>query len=127
MNSPIAKLAICSLALDYEKDPFNTPRISAVADARDGSGWLCVVREDGIEVRRMPLETGRFYYVATYEEHGLNAGQSGAFTAENAAAACSFMLGEGVFAQRTNPVTAVAAVEGETAFSLHAKDAETTR
>ena len=49
-------LAEVSLALDFEKDDYNTPRISAVADRRDDSGWLAIVRHDGLEVRRMPLE-----------------------------------------------------------------------
>ncbi|HNR33045.1 MAG TPA: IMP cyclohydrolase, partial [Candidatus Hydrogenedentes bacterium] len=41
-------LALAMLALDYEKDQYNTPRISAVADKRDGAAWLAVVRDDGI-------------------------------------------------------------------------------
>ena len=116
-------LAVTSLALDYEKDAYNTPRISAVADTRDGSAWLAVVREDGIEVRRMPLEPGKFFYVTTYEENSLRLEQSGAYDAKNAEQACAFILGSGVFAERTNPVTAVAAVAGASGFELFARDA----
>ena len=118
-------LALTSLALDYEKDDYNTPRISAVADKRDGSAWLAVVRHDGIEVRKMPLTPGRFFYVATYEENSIALGQTGAYDATNAAEACAFILGKGVFAERTNPVTAVAALASDVGFELHAADAAT--
>lgn len=115
-------LVLGSLALDYEKDQYNTPRVSAVADKRGGAGWLAVVREDGLEVRRMPLEPGKFFYVATYEENRPLDAQGGAFDSTTAEPACDFILGGGVFAERTNPVTAVAAVATDAGFELHAKD-----
>jgi IMP cyclohydrolase len=117
-------LILSSFALDYEKDDYNTPRISAVADKRDGSGWLAIVRDNGLEVQQMPLEAGRFFYVATYEENSINSTQSGKYTATGAEPACDFILGVGVFADRANPITAVAAVASERGFDLHAKDAE---
>ena len=116
-------LVQASLALDYEKDDYNTPRISAVVDAVAGEGWLGVVREDGLEVRRMPLEPGRFFYVATYEENSIATAQGGAYEGASAADACAFILGKGVFAERTNPVAAVAAVAAEKGFELEAQDA----
>ena len=119
-------LVLASLALDYEKDKYNTPRVSAVADKRNGAGWLAIVRDDGLEVRRMPLEAGRFFYVATYEENRPLDAQSGEFTAAAPEEACDFILGGGVFADRTNPVTAVAAVATDAGFDLHAKDAPQT-
>jgi len=115
-------LAFCSLAMDYEKDDYNTPRVSAVVDVEDGSGWLATVREDGLEVRRMPLAPGRFFYVATYEENSISAALGGEFTARDADELCGFLLGGGVFAERTNAVTAVAAVaseEGGFALAVH--------
>ena len=116
-------LVSASILLDYEKDHLNTPRISAVADRRDGSGWLAIVRHDGLEVRRMPLEAGRFFYVATYEENRVADTQSGHYDAASAADACEFILRRGVFAQRENPVTAVAAMAVDGGFELAAKDA----
>ena len=116
-------LTLVSLAMDYEKDDYNTPRISAVADARDGSAWLAVVRHDGIEVRKMPLEPGKFFYVATYEENSISLAQSGAWDATNVDEACDFILRKGVFAERTNPVTAVAALDNGAGFDLLATDA----
>jgi IMP cyclohydrolase len=116
-------LALSMLALDYEKDDFNTPRIAAVVDKVDNSGWLAVVRFDGLEVRRMPLEPGRFFYVATYEENRPEECYGGAFKAANASGACEFVLGQGVFAERSNPVTAVAAIATDTSFDLHVQNA----
>ncbi|MCP4643612.1 MAG: IMP cyclohydrolase [bacterium] len=125
MGAPVRDAMVSSLlALDYEKDDYNTPRIVSVADTRDGSGWLGIVRDNGLSVRRMPLEPGRFFYVATYEENDVLDTLSGAFTADSADAACDFMLGGGVFAERTNPVTAVAALATGAGFELKVKDAE---
>ncbi len=121
--SPRDSLALNSLALDYEKDDYNTPRVSAVADRRDGSGWLSVVREDGIEVRRMPLEPGKFFYIATYEENRISNDLCGDYDAGSAADACDFILSKSLFAYREKPVTAVAALATANGFDLAAKDA----
>ena len=121
--TPRDALTLSSLILDYEKDAYNTPRISAVADRSNGTGWLAIVRHDGLEVRQMPLAPGKFFYVATYEENHVVDTQGGAFDGTNAAEACAFILGKGVFAQRENPVTAVAAVASGAGFEMAAADA----
>src|SRR5690606_5762212 len=86
-------LVLSTLALDYEKDQYNTPRISAVIDSRNDSAWLGVVRDDGLEVRRINLEPGRFAYVATYEENKLTSHQTGELAADSAHVLCEFILG----------------------------------
>jgi len=116
-------LVLSTLALDYEKDDYNTPRVSAVVDTRDGAGWLGIVRHDGLEVRQMPLEAGTFFYVATYEENTLSDAYGGDYDAATADEACDFILGRGVFAEREKPVTAVAALASGDGFDLAAKDA----
>jgi IMP cyclohydrolase len=122
--SPRDALVLSSLILDYEKDDYNTPRISGVIDKRNsGSGWLAIVRHDGLEVRKMPLAPGKFFYIATYEENRVADAQSGAYDAANADEACEFILRKGLFAQRENPVTAVAAMATPAGFELSAKDA----
>jgi len=122
--SPRDALVLSLMTLDYEKDDYNTPRVAGVVDKRNGgAGYLGIVREDGLEVRRMPLEAGMFYYVATYEENRLSESQSGIFSAETARDACQFVLGGGVFAERTNPVTAVAAMSTQKGFELATADA----
>ena len=125
--SPRDALLLSLMTLDYEKDDFNTPRIAGVVDRRNGgSGYLGIVREDGLHVRRMPLEAGMFYYVATYEEGTLVDAQSGKFSVKTAKDACDFLLGGGIFAERTNPVTAVAAMSSQTGFELATTDAPHT-
>lgn len=116
-------LVSASLALDYEKDDYNTPRVSAVVDQRDRSGWLAVVRDDGLEVCKTPLEPGTFFYVATYEENSIAPEQSGDYDATSADDACDFIIGRGVFADREKPITAVAALEEDGGFGMAAKDA----
>ena len=120
---PREALVLTSILLDYEKDDYNTPRISAVVDRRDKTGWLAVVRDDGLEVRRAALEAGRFFYVATYEENRIADAQGGEYAAGSADEACEFVLRGGVFAERTNAVTALAAMETEEGFALAATDA----
>mgnify|MGYP003572662490 CR=1 FL=1 len=116
-------LVLSSLALDYEKDDYNTPRISAVADKRNDSGWLAIVRHDGLEVRQMPLRPETFFYVATYEENKISDDQGGSFKEESIQDANNFILGKGVFAERTNPVTAVTALAASKGFKLATMDA----
>ncbi len=124
-TSPRDALVVSLLALDYEKDDYNTPRVCAVADTRgEGEAWLGVVRDDGLNVRKIALEPRQFAFVATYEENDLERSQSGDFPATTAEEACAFILGGGVFAERTNPVTAVCALATGSGFDLVAQDAE---
>ena len=73
----------------------------------------------------MPLAPGKFFYVATYEENAPSDTLGGDYTAETTRQGCEFVLGQGVFAARTNPVAAVAAVATDQGFDLHAQDAPT--
>lgn len=115
-------LALTSLSMDYEKDQYNTPRVSAVVDKVDQSGWLAIVREDGLEVERLPLEAGKFFYVATYEENHITPAYSGEFTPGTVEEACTFMLSGGVFSERSKPVSSVCALATDTGFDLAAQD-----
>ena len=115
-------LVLTSMALDYEKDDYNTPRISAVADRQTNTAWLAIVRDNGLEVRQMPLEPARYFYVATYEENTITLDQSGGYNAANAVDACEFIISKGIFADREKPVTAVAVVAHSGGFDLATKD-----
>lgn len=115
-------IALTLLALDFEKDEYATPRIVGVIDKAEGSGWLGIVRSDGLEVRRMDLKPGRFFYVATYEENRISSCFSGVFPAMTAEEACNFVLSGGVFAERSNPVTAVSAMATEDGFDIAIKN-----
>lgn len=116
-------LAFTSLVMDYEKDSYQTPRISGIVDTVDGTAWLGIVRHDGIEVRRLPMRPGHLFYVATYEENFISEALGCDFTGDSADSLCDWVLGNGLFSERTHPVTAAAGVYEGGGFSLAAKDA----
>jgi IMP cyclohydrolase len=55
------------LALDYEHDQYNTPRVVAGLDTWADHGYLGIVAEDKLWVRRIEVSAGEAYLVATYE------------------------------------------------------------
>ncbi len=123
LGMPIREaLALSHLAMDYEKDDYNTPRVSGVIDRSNGETWLAVVREDGINVRRYSLEPGQFAYVATYEENDPMPADSVPADVNSTERAAQFVLGEGIFAERPNAVTAVSAMANDSGFDLYACD-----
>lgn len=114
---------VYSLAvMDYEKDSYDTPRIAAVARLGEKTGWLGVIRKNGLDVREFALEPGKCFFVSTYERNLVSADNRCALPVESADAACAHILGEGDFAAFLNPVTAVCAVENNGAFTLAALD-----
>jgi IMP cyclohydrolase len=119
-------VASCLLALDYEKDDYNTPRIVAVADRDKPVGYLGIVRHDAIHVTEFTLEPGTAYYIATYEHSTPSKYHYSdkEFNAENALDACGYIMGKGVFANLENSVTAAAAVESGSGFDLAVTAAE---
>ena len=106
------------LALDYEKDAYDTPRI-AVAVPREGDeGWLGIVRKDALVVKAAPLRPGRALWIATYEANDVRDTQESEFDAKDAEAAARFAIGGGAFADLEHPVTAAAALAEQGGFSL---------
>ncbi|MCK5845439.1 MAG: IMP cyclohydrolase, partial [Victivallales bacterium] len=123
--NPRDALAISMLALDYEKDDYNTPRVSAVVNRSSSSGYLAVVRKDALHIVEFELTPGVAYYVATYE-HATPSKyhyKDEAFDAPNAASACAYILGEGVFADLEKPITAAAALANDDGFELASSNA----
>lgn len=116
-------LALSLLAMDYEKDQYNTPRIATVV-RRGGETWLGVVRDDGLDVRKFVLRPGEMAHISTYVHNLPTKHHISAFTAKTAAESCGFALAGGVFANFSNPVTAVAAMENASGgFDVSALDA----
>jgi IMP cyclohydrolase len=60
-------LTLPLLALDYEHDQLNTPRVVAALDATRNEGWLGIVAEDRLTVQRIALAPGEAQLIATYE------------------------------------------------------------
>jgi IMP cyclohydrolase len=115
-------MASVLLSLDYEKDDYNTPRIAAAIAPGADSGWLGIVCHDGLMVCELPLAPGEAYYVATYEKNVVSPDQRSAFDAPDAAAGAQFMVTGGAFADMTNAVTSVCALDTGGRFELATLD-----
>ncbi|MEE8519100.1 MAG: IMP cyclohydrolase [Dehalococcoidia bacterium] len=111
-------LATCMLALDYEKDDLNTPRISAAVPQQGDAGWLAIVRKDSFVVKEVPLQAGRAMYLATYEADDVRDTQTSDFDAASATEAAEFAVSGGAFAALENPVTSAAALAANGGFQL---------
>ena len=119
MGMPVRDaLALSMLALDYEKDDFNTPRVAAVIPRTGDTGWLAVVRKSGLVVQEVPLVVGQAKYIATYEADDVRDSQVSDFDAKTAAEAASFSVSGGSFADLEKPVTAAAALTNDAGFAL---------
>ena len=117
--SPRDALALSMLAMDFEKDDYDTPRVSAVVDRSSDSGFLAIVRKDALLVREFKLKPGEAYYVATYEHNSPTTHyRDAAFDAADAADACAYVMGRGVFAELEKPITAAAALATASGFEL---------
>ncbi len=119
---PRDAIALGLLAMDYEKDDYNTPRIVAVTALDGAVGFLGIVRHDALQVKEIQLKPGQAWYLATYEKNEVSdANVDNAFNAENAAETCDHVIGGGAFADFELPVTAAAAIAEKTSFELAVK------
>lgn len=96
-------LALSLLAMDYEKDDYNTPRIGA-AIHKDGNGYIGIVTDSSLEV--IKVNPNEAYYVSTYEH---NSPRVVEYDVDNAKEASDYIYGEGIFKEFTHPVTSCAA------------------
>lgn len=115
---PRDALASALLALDYEKDSLNTPRVAGVVPLEGETGWLAIVRHDALVVKAVPLAPGRAWYVATYEHDDVRESQHVDFDAADAAGAARYAVDGGAFAALEKPVTAAAALATARGFRL---------
>ena len=60
-------MSLSLLALDYEHDSYNTPRIAAGLDIAAHAGYLGIVAEDRLLVKRLEVAPAQAYLIATYE------------------------------------------------------------
>ena len=111
-------LALSLLALDYEKDDYNTPRIAGAVPLTGDAGWLAIVRRDALVVTELALEAGRAAYVATYELDDPRGNQSAVLEGADAAAVARYVVDGGEFAKLTHAVTSAAAVASGGSFEL---------
>ena len=107
------------LAMDYEKDSLDTPRIVAVVSRNRPLGYLGIVRKDAVLVREFELHPGEVRYLSTYEKNRPCDDQvTTGFDGVCATCAANFIMDGGIFAEFTNPVTSAAAVAGDEGFEL---------
>ena len=111
-------LALSLLALDYERDAYNTPRIAGAVPLTGDAGWLAIVRRDALVVTELALEAGRAAYVATYELDDPRGNQSAVLEGADAATVARFVVDGGEFAKLTHAVTSAAAVANGGSFEL---------
>lgn len=117
--SPRDALISAMFGMDYEHDHLKTPRISAIVEKGSNEGFLGIIRHDALIVRPFTLKDGEAYYVATYEKNAPAChNHDDQFDAKDAADACQYILGRGVFADLEKPVTAVCAVETADGFEV---------
>ncbi len=114
-------ITLSLLAMDYEKDHLNTPRIVAAVPLTGDVGYLGIVRHDAVSVMPVKLEAGKLSYVTTYEHNVPGQYLGEGYTAKTAEEACEFIFAEGVFADLEKPVTAAAAVANGDQFELAIK------
>jgi IMP cyclohydrolase len=115
---PRDALASSLLALDYEKDSLNTPRIAGIV-AREGDvAWLGIVRHDALVVKAVPLTAGHACYIATYEHDDVRESQLVEFDAADASAAARYAVDGAGFAALEKPVTSAAALASGRGFAL---------
>jgi IMP cyclohydrolase len=117
-------LVTAMFGMDYEHDSLNTPRIASIVQKGTGKGYLGIVRHDALHVAEFALEPGQAYYVCTYEHnvpclHYMDKD----FDVDSAAAACQYVLGQGVFADLERPITAACALETDDGFQTAVADA----
>ncbi|MBE6494185.1 MAG: IMP cyclohydrolase, partial [Methanosphaera stadtmanae] len=58
-------ISLSLLAMDYEKDEYNTPRIGGAIDLK-GNGFIGIITDSGIEVKK--VNPGEAYYISVYEQ-----------------------------------------------------------
>ena len=111
-------LVLSLLALDYEKDDYDTPRIAAAAPLTGDTGWLGIVRRDALVVKEVPLHAGEAMYLATYEASDVQDSHRSEFDAASADDAARFIVEGGAFSRLEKPVTSAAALAGPRGFAL---------
>ena len=107
-------ISLSLLAMDYEKDEYNTPRIGGAIDLK-GNGFIGIITDSGIEVKK--VNPGEAYYISVYEQ---TTPKTVEYKATNATEAAEYIFDKGVFKEFTNPVTSCAAF-GKTSWELDVK------
>ncbi len=107
-------LASSLLALDFERDAYNTPRIAAALDASAGAACLALVGHQKLYSRMVEAALGQAWLISTYEctePTSVNLTGDTAERITDAVFECSY----------EHPVTAMTALWDEGGFKLAAR------
>jgi IMP cyclohydrolase len=116
---PRDALSLTLLAMDYEKDDFNTPRIAAVVKQSSSEAYLGIVRKNAVIVRSFDLKPGDAYYISTYEKDTpQDSNHDAIFDALTAEEACTYIIKKGVFADFELPVTSASILANGKTFDI---------
>ena len=108
---PRDAISLGLLAMDYEKDSLDTPRIVAAVSNKRPVGYLGIIRKDALLVREFTLVPGEIRYLSTYEKNRPCDDQvATGFAAPCVNCAAQYVVDGGIFAEFTNPVTSAAAL-----------------
>ena len=119
---PRDAISLGLLAMDYEKDSLDTPRIVAAVSNKRPVGYLGIIRTDALLVREFTLVPGEIRYLSTYEKNRPCDDQvATGFAAPCVNCAAQYVVDGGIFAEFTNPVTSAAALASEDGFDLAVK------
>lgn len=117
--------ALSLLAMDYEKDSLDTPRVAAGVDAAANTAVLGIVRKDAVLVRLFSLEPGKMIYLSTYEKNTpCDCNLEPEFDVCSPEDVCRHVIRGGVFAGFEKPVTAASAVWNGADYDLAVMDAD---
>ena len=110
------------LALDYEHDSLDTPRIVGAVEMTGTRGFLGIIRKDAVLVREFELKNGQALYISTYEKNRpCDDNLDSDFDVADAAEACDYVVDGGVFADFENPVAAACVVCENGKFDIAVK------
>ncbi|MDR0912885.1 MAG: IMP cyclohydrolase [Methanobrevibacter sp.] len=105
-------LTLSLLAMEYEKDDYNTPRIAGVVrpknENNDYEAYIGIVTHEKILVEK--IEENTAVYISTYEQQSPEIIDFNASTPKETA---EFIINKGKFEEFTNPVASVGAVFNE--------------
>ena len=119
---PRDAISLGLLAMDYEKDSLDTPRIVAAVSNKRPVGYLGIIRKDALLVREFTLVPGEIRYLSTNEKNRPCDDQvATGFAAPCVNCAAQYVVDGGIFAEFTNPVTSAAALASEDGFDLAVK------
>ena len=119
---PRDAISLGLLAMDYEKDSLDTPRIVAAVSNKRPVGYLGIIRKDALLVREFTLVPGEIRYLSTYGKNRPCDDQvATGFAAPCVNCAAQYVVDGGIFAEFTNPVTSAAALASEDGFDLPVK------